>query len=72
MDLTISLERLRATPHRELEAIARETGLGLQTLRAIKYGRSGPEGRRATNPRIDTVQKLARYFGRRDQKTQKR
>lgn len=59
MDLRQPIRQLQATPHKDLPAIVAATGLGLQTLRQIKYSRGG----RQTNPRIDTVEKLAAYFG---------
>lgn len=58
MDLREPIRQLQATPHRELATIVAATGLGLQTLRQIKYGRDGKE----SNPRIDTVEKLKTYF----------
>lgn len=58
MDYRQPIRQLQATPHKELPAIVAATGLGLQTLRQLKYGRGGQQ----TNPRIDTVEKLQSYF----------
>lgn len=46
---------LKATPHKDLKAMAAHTGLGLQTLRAMKYGVHA-------NPRVQTLEAMARYF----------
>lgn len=60
IDYRAPIRRLKATPHRELKAMVAFTGLGLQTLRAMKYGT-------APNCRVDTLEKMAAYFAHVDQ-----
>lgn len=55
MDYRRPIRALQATPHSELEKVRKATGLGIQTLRQIKYGVT-------PNPRVDTLEKLAAYF----------
>ena len=59
MNFRAPIDRVKSTPHRDLEHIHLKTGLGIQTIRALKYGT-------AKDPRISTAQKLFDYFARLD------
>jgi transcriptional regulator with XRE-family HTH domain len=59
--LTRHLEKVRATRAKDLPAIAAASGVAIQTLREIKYGRAG----KPLNPRLETLEKLANYYRKR-------
>ena len=56
--LSRHLDKIRAMRISDLPAVSAASGVGLQTLREIKYGRRG----RPLQPRLDTLEKLAAYF----------
>ncbi len=57
MDYRKLIETVHAMPHRELVALAEKAGIGLQTLREIKYGRCG----RPITPTLVTLEKLRKH-----------
>jgi DNA-binding Xre family transcriptional regulator len=59
MDYREPLNRLKSTRYRNLKYIVAATGVGLQTLRALKYGV-------VHDPRLSTLEKLRDYFATAD------
>lgn len=60
MDYHEQLAAVREMKHRELVKLAEKTGVAIQTLREIKYGR-GHE-KRQLNPTLSTLEKLSLHF----------
>ena len=57
MDFEKTLKRIRAERFRNLEQIAKATGLSEPGLIKIRYGQTN-------EPRLSTLRKLARYYER--------
>lgn len=55
MDYRKPLQMLRDCRYRQLAHIAETTGLGIQTLRSLRYGTTD-------DPRLSTLEKVRDYF----------
>jgi hypothetical protein len=61
-DLPTVLERLKSEPPHELHGISSESGVPFATLRKLRDATT-------KNPRMQTMQRLAAYYERREQES---